>query len=179
MNHYDYLGRLEAVWMACVQRYKAGRNSPETLLDPDEVEFLANLGLNVMDVFDYVEDFALEGEPDWNTFAAICEVRRNYFLERQKGELSSHRVQMDVLPAKTDEARGIRWLPRIIPKALGKLRGELVSDIMYCCGGDRNFFRANDIHPAEFLRVTWAYEERPEKIVDWVVARRSTNEGVE
>jgi hypothetical protein len=42
---------------------------------------------------------------------------------------------------------------------------------MYCCGGDRRFFKAHDIHPAEFLRVVWAYEARDDRIVDWVEAR--------
>jgi len=42
---------------------------------------------------------------------------------------------------------GIEWLPRIIPKTKAKLRGEL-RDLMYCCGGDRRFFQAHSIHPA-------------------------------
>jgi hypothetical protein len=43
---------------------------------------------------------------------------------------------------------------------------------MYGCGGDRRFFKANNIHPAEFLRAVWAYEDEPEKLIDWVTARR-------
>lgn len=174
MQHYNYLERLEALWTAGVELYRTGRTTPGELLDGDESEELASLGLGVMDLFDYVEDFVREGEPPWNTFAAICEVRRNYFLEKQVGISSCNRLEMESLPPKAEAVEGIVWLPRIIPKAIGKLRGELSADIMYCCGGDRNFFRTNDIHPAEFLRVVWAYEETPGKIVDWVCARRST-----
>ena len=171
MSHYDYLEKLEVVWKNGVEHYKEGRTTPDSILEDGELDFLATLGLNMMDLFDYVEDYVLEGEPDWNTFGAICEVRRNYFFERQKGNLSGNSVEMSTLPPKTDAVQGIVWLPRIIPKAIGKLRGELSADIMYCCGGDRHFFRTNDIHPAEFLRVAWAYENTPEKIVDWTVDR--------
>jgi hypothetical protein len=48
---------------------------------------------------------------------------------------------------------------------------------MYNCGGDRAFFKAHNIHPAEFLRVAWAYEDEPEKIIDWVEARRAQTHG--
>ncbi len=54
------------------------------------------------------------------------------------------------LPPKDEAVRGITWLPRIIPKAKAKLRGELPASLMYCCGGDRKFFKAHDILPAEF-----------------------------
>ncbi len=171
MTNYNYLENLQQLWESCVSRYKAGKNTPSALLDDAEATFLATLGLNKMDLFDYVEDFVLEGEPTWNTFITICDIRRSYFLEVQNGQFSSNVVEPSSLPAKTDEASGIVWLPRIIPKAIGKLRGELSPDIMYCCGGDRNFFRTNDIHPAEFLRIAWMYEDEPGKIVEWVKSR--------
>jgi hypothetical protein len=172
MKNYNYLEDLQQLWETCVSRYKAGKNSPETLLEDNEIKYLASLGLNRMDLFDYVEDFALEGEPTWNTFATICDIRRSYFLQEQKGIFSSNVVEPSTLPTKTEEAEGIVWLPRIIPKAIGKLRGELSPDIMYCCGGDRNFFRTNDIHPTDFLRIAWKYEKTPEKIVEWVKSKK-------
>ncbi len=171
MKNYNYLDTLGSIWVNGVQSYKEGNKTPDSLLKDEELEFLASIGLNKMDLFDYVEDFALEGEPTWSTFLAIVDIRRSYFLEEQKGEFSSNVVEADSLPAKSEEAEGIVWLPRIIPKALGKLRGELCPDIMYCCGGDRNFLRTNDIHPAEFLRIAWKYENNPEQIVQWVKNR--------
>ena len=44
---------------------------------------------------------------------------------------------------------------------------------MYGCGGDRRFFKENGIHPAEFLRAAWAYEDAESKLIDWVVARKA------
>ncbi|HKK18672.1 MAG TPA: DUF5069 domain-containing protein, partial [Opitutales bacterium] len=71
-----------------------------------------------------------------------------------------------------DEVQGIVWLPRLMPKALAKIRGELPPETMYGCGGDRKFFKEHDIHPAEFLRATWAYENESERLVEWVVSRK-------
>ena len=42
---------------------------------------------------------------------------------------------------------------------------------MYCCGGDRRFFKAHDILPAEFLSLVWRHEHDDTAIVDWVVKR--------
>jgi hypothetical protein len=58
---------------------------------------------------------------------------------------------MDTLPAKTAEADGIAWLPRIIEKARWKLRGEMPPDLMYGCGGDRQFLSRVKMGMAEFL----------------------------
>ena len=63
-------------------------------------------------------------------------------------------------------------LPRIIPKARAKLKGELSDCTMFCCGGDRNFFRRFDIHPVEFLRVVKRSKEEDQIIIDWVLSRK-------
>ena len=75
------------------------------------------------------------------------------------------------MPAKTDAVRGIEWLPRLIPKAKAKPRGELPSSLMYSCGGDRRFFRGHDILPAEFLSLVWRNENNDAAIIDWVARR--------
>jgi hypothetical protein len=75
------------------------------------------------------------------------------------------------MPGKGDAVRDIEWLPRLIPKAKAKLRGELPESLMYCCGGDRNFFKAHDIFPAEFLSLVWRNEHDDKVIVEWVVRR--------
>ena len=100
MTHYSYQENLEKLWKTGVERYKSGRRTVENIVVDEEEIFLTSIGLNVIDLFDYVEDFVLEGEPTWNTFAAICEVRRNYFLQCQKGTPSIHVVKMDELPPK-------------------------------------------------------------------------------
>ena len=78
------------------------------------------------------------------------------------------------MPDKTAELRGVVWLPRIIPKARAKLRGELPPSLMYSCGGDRKFLKENDIFPAEFLSLVWRHEKDDAAIAEWVVRRRST-----
>ena len=63
----------------------------------------------------------------------------------------------------------MRYLPRILKKARHKLRGELDPDIMFGCGGDRNFLSSHgDIHPADFLRNVWAAGDDDAKIVAYL-----------
>ena len=55
------------------------------------------------------------------------------------------------LPAKSDAVDGIAWLPRLIMKARLKLRGEMPTELMYGCGGDRPFLHGMNLTLAEFL----------------------------
>jgi hypothetical protein len=100
-------------------------------------------------------------------------VRRDYFLNVQGGRPSGRTLDDATLPAKTDTVRGIAWLPRLIPKARAKLRGELPSTLMFGCGGDRRFFKNHDIVPAEFLSLLWRHEHDDAAIIEWVVRRSS------
>jgi hypothetical protein len=59
----------------------------------------------------------------------------------------------------------------LIVKARAKLRGEMPTELMYGCGGDRAFLRKTGIHPADFLRVTWAAGEDDRKIVAYVQSK--------
>ncbi len=122
-----------------------------------------------MELYDYAED---SSDLDWETALLITAARRDYFLQEQDGAWSEKTIKVEALPAKTEELEGIVWLPRIIQKAMGRLRGELPHDLMYCCGGDRKFFRAHDIHPADFLRFVWAAKGKPEKIIAYVKGDR-------
>jgi hypothetical protein len=172
MNPYTYQQRLKLIWTDAVERYKSGQQSPEGFFDDVTLAELASIGLNTMDVFDFAEDYATrDGDPDFETFLMICEARRDYFLTVQKGVRSEERLDVSTIPAKDTDVAGIKWLPRIIPKAKAKLRGELPSDTMYGCGGDRSFFKNNNLHPAEFLRAVWAYEDDESELIGWVAAR--------
>jgi hypothetical protein len=174
MNHYQYQQSLKNIWENAVTQYKEGKREPDSYFDDATLAELAAMGLNTMDIYDYAEDFVTGGEPDFETFLMICEARRDYFLTVQAGKASQQTLDSSSLPAKDAEAKGIVWLPRIMPKAIAKLRGELPADTMYCCGGDRKFLKTNNIHPAEFLRAAWAYENDTDKLIDWVVARKSS-----
>jgi hypothetical protein len=171
MDHYSYQTTLKTIWQDAVAKYEGGNREPETYFDEATLAELASIGLNTMDVYDFAEDFVTRDEPDFETFLMISEARRDYFLTVQEGKPSGKTLDPATLPEKTDEVNGIAWLPRIMPKAIAKLRGELPSDTMYCCGGDRRFLKEHKIHPAEFLRAAWAYEDDTDKLVAWVEAR--------
>ena len=151
--------------------YQGGKTDSATFPIEDDLPFLSSIGMNKMDVFDFVEDWVLEKSPDLATFLIIHEQRRDYFIEVQKRTPSSDILDADTLPAKTEMIEGIQWLPRIIPKARAKLRGELPPSSMFCCGGDRHFFQTNDINPAEFLRIVKQAQDQDQPIIDWVLAR--------
>jgi hypothetical protein len=169
---------LVRIWENAVRLYQEGHGSAESFPIEKDLPFLSSIGLNRMDVFDFAEDWICEGEPDLATFLLIHEQRRDYFIEIQKGKPSEEKMDSSTLPAKSEEIEGIRWLPRIIPKAKAKLKGELPPDTMFCCGGDRNFFQENDVHPAEFLRIVKRAGENDRAIVEWVLARKEENESL-
>jgi hypothetical protein len=171
MSHYDYTKNIAAIWEKAVKLYEKGQRGSDTYFEAPELEFLAGIGVTAQEVYDFAEDYAGGGDPDFGTFVAIHDVRRAYFLEVQKGVPTGKVLPSKDLPARDSEAEGIRWLPRLIAKAYAKLHGELSLDIMYDCGGDRNFFRTHNIHPAEFLRVVWQNEGNDDAIVTWVKAR--------
>ena len=171
MSHYTYQATLKSLYDKAARLYNEGKNDPATYFDAEELAFLDSIGAKVQEVYDCVDDAIRYGGPDYETFQLIMAVRRDYFLEVQKGVASSATLDEASLPPKTDEVRGIVWLPRLMPKARGRLRGELPDSLMFCCGGDRDFFQTHDIHPAEFLRAVWAYRDDDEKLIDWVQSR--------
>jgi hypothetical protein len=173
MKHYNFAAKLHPLWEKACRLYAKGQRGAETYFTANETAFLAANGITAQHLYDYAEDFTSGGEPTWDTALAIELVRRDYFLNAQASKPSAVVLDEAKLPAKTDAIRGIEWLPRIIPKAKAKLRGELPPTLMYCCGGDRRFFQTHDIHPAEFLSLIWRNERNDAAIVAWVVRRRA------
>lgn len=173
MKHYDFATRFRSLHEKATGLYASGNRNPETYFTGDELNWLGANGISAQHVYDYAEDRNNYGEPDFETALSIEMVRRDYFLNVQSGRSTRLTIDAAKLPAKTDAVRGIAWLPRLIPKAKAKLRGELPATLMYCCGGDRNFFKTHDIHPAEFLSLLWRHERDNAAIVDWVVRRSS------
>ena len=171
MKHYNFAESLRSIWDKACTRYSKGQRGADSYFTADELAFLGANGLTAQHLYDYAEDFTGGGEPTWDTALAIELVRRDYFLNAQGSRASAVVLDESKLPAKTDTVRGVEWLPRIIPKAKAKLRGELPASLMYCCGGDRRFFKAHDIHPAEFLTLIWRNERNDNAVVDWVVQR--------
>ncbi len=171
MKNYDFADKFRALYDKAVKLYASGKTSAATYFTADEQAFLAANGITPQHMYDYAEDHNNGGEPGYDRALGIELIRRDYFLNAQGGKPSGKTLDESTLPPKSQAAQGIEWLPRIIPKAKAKLRGELPASLMYSCGGDRNFFHTHDIHPAEFLSLVWRNENNDTAIVDWVVKR--------
>ena len=138
----------------------------------EELGFLASIGYKPREFFDFIEDFVDCGEPSMSTALLVAAVRRDFFIVEQKGKRSGAVVGRDDIPSKQSELDGITYLPRILAKARAKLAGELDPDLMYGCGGDRNFLAKNGGIPmADFLRHVWASGGDDGKIVEWIKSR--------
>ncbi len=157
-----------ALFHASVAQYQKGHQKASGLVDDAGEAFLASIGYTTQEFFDFVEDFARGGEPPLETALKIAAVRRDYFLQEQKGVPSSRQIAMSDLPSKDAQVEGIEWLPRLLPKAEAKLRGEMPPDLMYGCGGDRKFFRTHQVDPAEFLRRVWKAAGRHGEVIAWI-----------
>jgi hypothetical protein len=171
MNHYDFPKTFRSLYEKAVGLYAQGQRGADSFFSADERGFLTANGLTPQHLYDYAEDHNnYEGEPGFEHALGIELIRRDYFINAQHGRASGVVLDEAKLPAKTDAVRGIAWLPRILPKARAKLRGELPPSLMYCCGGDRKFFKEHDILPNEFLGLVWRHDT-DEPIVDWVAQR--------
>ena len=171
MTHYYFADQLHALYDKACALYRSGQRGAESYFTAKESAFLGSTGLTTQNLYDYAEDDTGGNGPGWDRLLAIEMVRRDYFLNVQGGKPSPHLLDESKMPAKTDAVQGIEWLPRIIPKTKAKLRGELPPTLMYCCGGDRRFFQAHSIHPAEFLSLVWRSGDNDAAIIDWVVQR--------
>ena len=171
MKHYDFADKFRALYDKAVKLYASGQTDKAAYATAEEQAFLTANGIGVQALYDYAEDHNNGGEPGYDRALEIETVRRDYFLNVQHGKRYTAVLDQDRMPAKTDAVKGIEWLPRIIPKAKAKLRGELPDTLMYSCGGDRKFFRAHDILPSEFLSVVGRHLDNDAAVIDWVVAR--------
>jgi hypothetical protein len=175
MKNYDFPSTFRELYDKAVALYAKGQRGAGTYFDAAQTAWLAKNGITPQHVYDYAEDENSGGEPGFGHAVTIETARHNYFLNVQHGVPSKVVLDESKMPAKSETAKGIEWLPRIIPKAKAKLKGELPESLMYCCGGDRRFFKAHDIMPSEFLGVVWRNMENDAAIVDWVAARSAAS----
>jgi len=171
MKNYEFTKKFRAIYDHAVALYAKGQQGAGTYFDATQLAFLAANGITAQHMYDYAEDHNNGGEPGYDNALTIETIRRDYFLNVQHGRPSTDVLDESRMPGKTDAVHGIQWLPRIIPKAKAKLRGELPASLMYSCGGDRRFFKSLDILPAEFLSLVWRHEHDDKAIIDWVVQR--------
>ena len=173
MNHYTWDTKFVELFERCLVRYRNEDVNFAEYYSEADLSFLKSIGYKTREFFDFVEDFGDDGEPTLSTAVMIASARRDYLRWEMGGELSEHEIKPEELPGKGEELGGFVWLPRILMKARGKLKGELDPNIMFCCGGDRNFLRTNNIAPADFLRAVWSAGDDDDKMVHFVETHAS------
>ena len=137
---------------------------------PEEVDMLSSIGYTPQEMYDYIEDYATQGEPSPSTVLLIAAARRAFFQTVQRGIIGGKQLQEKDLPREQEEFQDIAYLPRIISKAEAKLDGTLPKTVMYYCPKDREFLRTHgDIHPADFLYVVWWAHRNKQKVVSYVL----------
>ena len=158
-----------ALFDRCLARYQSGDADFENYYNSEDREFLAQIGCQPREFFDFVEDFGSDGIPSISTALLVAAVRRDYFHTVQKGIPCAEILTGEDVPTFGEELEGMAYLPRLLAKGRAKLRGELDPNLMFCCGGDRNFLKNHgDIHPADFLRHLWASGADNQKITTWI-----------
>lgn len=171
--HFEFPAQFRELYKKGYKLYQEGQRGADTFFDETETAWLAANGITTQHMYDYAEDDVVDSAPGFGNALTIESVRRDFFLSAQNGVKSNTVLDPNTLPAKSEEVDGIRWLPRIIPKAKAKLRGEMPASMMYSCGGDRNFCLTNNIMPAEFLSVVWRYIDDDDAVIAWVKSRRA------
>ena len=142
-----------ALHARCLVQYQKGNEDFATYYQTEDLRFLASIGCQPREFFDFIEDHG--PQLTLSTALLVAALRRSYFLHEQKGQPSGQSLLENQLPLREAALEGIQWLPRILAKAKAKLRGELHPDLMYGCGGDRAFIARHDLHLADFLEIVW------------------------
>jgi hypothetical protein len=172
----DWETRFRRIYDLAVTNYRANVRGADVLFSADEVKFLERIGCRPQELYDFVEDWCEHGEPTPEVAVKLAAIRRGYFLTEQQGQPPRRCQPAASFPAREAELGGYRWLPRIIAKARAKLRGELPPELMYGCGGDREFLRGVHLDAVEFLRAVWSADHNDARLLELVrdAARRKT-----
>ena len=167
----DWIESFKTLFDNKVTIYKNGIQKVEAMFSKEEEDFLRSIGATPQEIFDFVEDWADDGVPDPETALAITKIRRDFFIQELQGEYSKFVKSTDLFPPREAKLAGLEWFPRIIAKAQAKLQGDLPSDLMYACGGDRRFLNKVKISPVEFLEKVRDAGDNVEEIVKFVTGR--------
>lgn len=170
MNDQIWDTTFRELFERCAKLHRGGDTRAANWFTSADKAFLDGIGHTTQEFFDFVDDhcrYGAEG-PTLETSLLVAAVRRDFFRVVQHGKRSGKIVLPSELPPKPAAVDGIPWLPRLIVKARAKLKGEMDPDTMFGCGGDRAFFQQHKLHPADFLRVTWAAGDDDRKIIEWV-----------
>ncbi len=173
MNHepQDWAEEFRALFDSKVTAYQNGIHKAKAMFSQEEEAFLRSIGATPQEIFDFVEDWSDEGVPDPETVLALTKIRQDYLSKEQHGQFSENQNSASEIPSPSASLAGLKWFPRIIGKAKAKLRGELTSDLMYSCGGDRRFLKQINMSPVEFLQLVREAGDNIDHIVNVVTER--------
>ena len=114
--NFNYQKELVQIWEKAVKLYQKGNTEAENFPISDDLPFLNNIGLNKMDIFDYVEDWICEGTPDLATFLLIHDIRRDFFIEEQKGIHSKKSCVQKIYLERMRKLKGSSGFQELFPK---------------------------------------------------------------
>lgn len=149
--------RFREIYDRAVRIYdeEGGRTANECISSEDQA-FLATIGCSPQELYDFAEDWCVAREPAFEEVLAVAAIRRDYFLKDQGGRSTGRVRSPQEFPSGNSALEGYTWLPRILAKARAKLRGELPSQLMFGCGGDRPFLRSIAFGLSEFFALVRA-----------------------
>ncbi len=163
----EWNDRFMTLFRDAVERYHLHpQTAAERFFLPEEQEFLTSIGSGTAEMYAYVREYAVLGEPSPSTALLITSARRSFFMTQLRGISGAQPVRAKDLPAESEAFQEITYLPHIIRKATAKLHGTLDPSIMYYNKKDREFLREHgNIPPADFLYLTWSARGDNQKIV--------------
>ena len=167
----DWIEQFRTLFENKVSAYKNGTQKVEAMFSAEEEQFLRSIGATPQEIFDFVEDWVDDGEPNPDMVVAITQIRRDFFLHDQQGQHAKFVKNTVLFPPCEASLAGLEWFPRIIEKAKAKLYGDLPPDLMYSCGGDRRFLKKVKVKPDEFLQVVREAGDDVDQIVQFVTER--------
>ena len=170
----DWAFTFHKIYERAITQFERGLRGTDQVVDSSTSPFLGSIGMSQQELYDFVEDGVVAGEPTFEEVLRITHLRRHYFLTVQKAQPSTRRLSTDDFPPGQATLGGYRWLPRILAKANAKLRGELPSDLMYSCGNDRAFLQPLGIMPFEFLEKVWQYEGHENQLLEYIKLKQKT-----
>ncbi len=160
-----------------VERFHLRPHTPtDRFFLPEERDFLASIGYSEAEMHSYVREYATQGLPTPSTALLIAAERRSFFLTQLRGIPSATVARARDLPAETEAFQDIAYLPHLISKAMHKLHGALDPALMFGNEKDRNFLQEHgNIHPADFLHITFITRGDQQKIVAYVQNAMAAN----
>ncbi len=170
----DWIEQFRTLFENKAAAYKNGTQKVDAMFSAEEEQFLRSIGATPQEIFDFVEDWADDGEPDPDMVVAITQIRRDFFVNEQQGQYAKFSKITALFPPREASLAGLEWFPRIIEKAKAKLYGDLPPDLMYSCGGDRRFLKKVKVKPDEFLQVVRDAGDDVDQIVKFVTDRLNT-----